>query len=346
MAERAKKHHYVPQLILRGFAKSDRLVCHDLLEDRSYRTAVGDAAAQNDYNTIETIAGDRSDAAETLMSSLETAAAPPLERVRSGAWLRDERDKVAVARFLTLQYLRVPRQRSFSDALLDSVLKLQLAASGPRGIAEAMTARGEVPTPEAVLEEWAAVKSFDWRASKPSAKHVVETLDRVDEFAPMLFGVYSWCVVHWERRYILTGDNPLLLVPAADWPAWSGVGLGTAGRIYFGLDRSCALVLVSKVDGEFPDGTALRPSVASARDLCRATASAATARIYHHPDDKLTDLVGNDFKLPVPQAVNLEDDHAVKLRTALAAMGEHAYRNPGEPHPMSGKPGSTFRSTT
>lgn len=187
------------------------------------------------------------------------------------------------------------------------------------------------------------MNDFDWSVKQSTGRHVVRSLKMVDQLGPMLFGMYSWCVVRWERCHILTGDNPLLLTREPDSPAWTGVGLGTAAAITFGVNRSCALVLVSKMAVGLPDGTELRPTVAMAQDISRHCAHAATARIFHHPDDQLKDMLGANFTLPTPATVDLEDDHNVKLRTALAAMAQHAYSHPDEPHPMSGRPGSTFR---
>lgn len=341
MGERSKIHHYLPQLILRGFAKDDRVNTVELEDGRSYPQRVGTAAAENNYNTIELDDGTQSDLAEKLIADeIEAPASTILARIAAGEWFESDDERYVVARFLAHQYVRVPWRRAFSNALADQMMKLDMAAGGPNKLRELMEAcEGRPVTDDEVRELWADFREFDeWNLTMPREHHVIESIRHAEEFTAGLVGIYDWTAIRWERRSILTTDSPVLLVPKEDTPPWMGTGLFTAGSIWFPIDRRTVLVLGDPRDGPRIDAVPVRPTVVNARRINRALADSAHRRLYHHPDDTLAGLLGEGFELPQPAAVKTEDDHARELRDKLRAMGEWHFDHPDQPHPMAGAP--------
>lgn len=339
MSSRSRKHHYVPRLLLRSFATTNQQVATiDLADGRSYVQAVGSAAAENDYNTVTLDSGE-SDIAEQLASAIEGEAAPALKRIAAGGWFDSEQERAAVARFMTFQYLRVPLRREWNDGLADQLAKLEIAAQGPQVLREIglQSVDGTPASDQEILAAWQTLAKFDWKVSAPREHHVAQELKLAEEFAPILFNGYSWCVTRYQRRSLVTSDAPVMLFPGPGHPEWSGVGLATAGTIGFAVGRRCCLVLVNRGVGELPHGSALPPSVKAARDFNRSSALCARRRLYHHPDDDHDALFGVDFTLPRPAESVLEDTSG-DLRDALAKAGEHHFRHPDEPHPLSGLP--------
>ena len=337
MAQRSKKHHYLPQFVLKGFADRRRVATIDLAGPRTFVQAIADAAAENNYNTLRLEDGS-SDAAESAIAQIEGAASGVLARIGDGDWLSDADERLAVATFLALQYLRVPANRQFSNAMADQILKLQVAAGGPKQLRDIMRSQGHDPTDEEVREEWARLGKFDnWNIALPTEHHVVQALQHALEFGPALSELYAWGVVRFERRALLISDVPVLLVPAHDWPQWSGVGILTAGTILLPVSRRTQLVLISRVDAGDLDDFEIHPTVRRALEFNRLQMASAQRRIYHHPDDDLPFLVGPDFKLPSERSITTEDEHSRELRNSLRAMGEWWFDNPDQPHPMSGK---------
>jgi hypothetical protein len=336
---RSRKHHYIPRLILRGFAKQGVVSTRDLVEGRGYQQSITNAAAENDYNTLAMDDGTKTDVAEKAIGAIESAAAPVLARIADGGWIADDAERDALAHFIVYQYLRVPERREWQDAVADLLLKLDMAAGGPTKLREVLEAEGENPTDEEVLSIWEDLREFDeWTISMPREHHLLESLNMLAEFTPLLLEGFSWAVVRWERRRLLTSDAPVLLVAGADWPAWRGVGLLTAGRILFPFTRTSALVLVNRADQELPDGAALQPTAAGARALNRLTATVARRRLYHYPEDSLYDLLGADFELRVPSPTSLATPHTKELRASLARMGEMVFKNPAMKHPLANLP--------
>jgi hypothetical protein len=349
VGERSKIHHYLPQLILRGFAKDDRVVTVELKDGRRYQQRVGTAAAENNYNTIELDDGTQSDLAERLIADeIEAPASTILARIAAGGWFENDDERLLVARFLALQYVRVPWRREHSNAMADQLMKLEMAAGGPNRLREIMEAQeGRPVTDDEVRDTWKDLGDFDgWRLTMPREHHVIESLGHADEFAPALVGIYDWSVMRWEHRSILTTDSPVLLVPQEGTPQWRGVGLYTAGSIWFPVDRRTALVLGAPPNGERHDRLPLRASVTSARRLNTALVGSAHRRLYHHPDDSLSEMLGEGYELPTPMEVVTEDAHAREVRDKVRAMGEWHFEHPDQPHPMSGIPHLEVPSTS
>lgn len=340
MGQRSKTHHFLPQMILRGFATDDRVMTVELGDGRSYVQPVAKAAAENNYNTVELDGGTQSDVAERFIAEeIESPAAAVLARIAAGGWFFDAAERASVARFLTLQYLRVPWRRAQSNAMADWLMKLDLAAGGPNELRRGMEKRtGHPVTDQDVAEVWASVRDFDdWKLALSREHHVIDSLRMVDEFAPGVAGIYEWAVMRWEHKRILTSDSPVLLQRHRDAQQWQGVGLLTAGSIWFPIDRRTALVLVPRSDERGFEGRELPPSAAAARRLNRGLVLDAYQRFYHHPDDTLDGLLGAGFELPKPAEPGIDSDHNNELRDALRSMAEWHFEHPDQPHPMSGK---------
>jgi hypothetical protein len=344
--ERSKRHHYVPQLLLKGFADgADNVATMDRRNSRSFVQPILTAAAENDYNTIRDADGSPSDMAEKAMSQFEGAAAAAIDRMRGRGWLEGSDERSHVARLIALQYLRVPRQREFSSAIASTIAKLQIAGGGPAAIRSEMESRGLQPTDDDVLAEWERIANFDsWDVEVPTEHHLAQNFSMVDEVAEILYAGFHWTVAHWTRRALLTSDHPVVLEAAPDHPEWSGVGVATAGTILLAIGRRTALVLTHRAELEragkldLPEGIALAGSFSLARDLNQRTALQARRWLYHHPDEVPSDLLGRFFELPPPPKHVLDPETGTDLRDNLRSVAEWAFKNPEKPHPFTRLP--------
>jgi Protein of unknown function (DUF4238) len=81
----ARKHHYVPQMYLSGFANANgQCFVFDAERRRTFTTSPANIAAERDYNAIEAD-GIPPDALEKELAKLEGALAPAIKRVRETA---------------------------------------------------------------------------------------------------------------------------------------------------------------------------------------------------------------------------------------------------------------------
>jgi hypothetical protein len=335
----SRNHHFNPRLILRGFAKGELLHVVDLSEGgRTFPRTIHDAAAENDYNSVRLEDGTVSDIAETAIAdNVEGPVGELIARICSGGWLEDD-ELFLLSQFVTFQFFRVPRSRDVVNGVTDLVAKLNLAAKGPAGIEEGVAQLlGHPPTREEVLEYWNLLNTTGFRAEQVRETQIAHSFESLEQFAALPAMQYSWHVMRFEQRRLLTCDNPVVLRGDPERPSWSGVGLGTALNIYFSISRSCCLVLKNRSaeGGDIANGVELPGSTNFARAINTWTAWNATRWLYHHPDDELSELLGPDATLPPgrPRA-NFSSGQNMEIVERLKAASEYHYAHPDEPHPL------------
>lgn len=108
MTQKSKRHHYVPQLLLREFYNRDKQLWVYDRQRNSYRHASSAATAYlQDYYTIDTVDEKDSTEVEEVLSKVETTAKPLLAKLVNKEQLHPvERSDLAI--FLALQAVRVP----------------------------------------------------------------------------------------------------------------------------------------------------------------------------------------------------------------------------------------------
>jgi hypothetical protein len=325
-------------LILRGFANAQgRVLTYDRESGAIYPQGIDRAAAQNDYNTLTLEDSTRTDTAEKVIADLvEGPAASLVHRLMRGGRLDGEVERHALARLVAFQFLRVPGNREQIDAMQDSFMKLDMAAGGPMKMRDVLAAEfGRAPTEDEVREHWAAVRDFDFTSTLPAEYHVQESMRMLDEFTPVLARAYTWNVIRWKRRSLLTSDMPVMLIPPPGFES-EPVGLYTAGSIYFAIGRRASLFLLNRAHEDSIDGQDLPGTFSLARRLNAIAAGSSRRWVYFHTSDSLDDLLGSGWHLAPSPTLEFDDDHSVELRSRLRAMGEWAFEHPNEPHPFIG----------
>ncbi len=123
----ARKHHYVPQMYLSGFADSGgQLYAIDAKERKYFKPTPANIAAERDFNKIEA-EGVPPDALEKELAKLEGELAPGIRRIRETASFGEERkDRADVINLISLMALRNPRSRQDLGALYLELLRAML----------------------------------------------------------------------------------------------------------------------------------------------------------------------------------------------------------------------------
>jgi hypothetical protein len=96
--------------------------------------------------------------------------------------------------------------------------------------------------------------------------------------------------MQFQRKGLLTSDNPIGLYSASRRD-YEGIGLKTAGAIWFPLDRRSVLLIGPLLP---EDGIRIPPTAKRAKLVNATVGSWAYRFIYHHPDDDPT----NGIRLP------------------------------------------------
>lgn len=106
--------HYVPQLLLRGFAhgKRKQLYCFDKRTGRIFRSSVRNLACERGFYGF-TDKSPNSQSIDDWIEIAESQAAPPLERIRQKRTLAciNEGEREWIAALVAVQILRTPASR-------------------------------------------------------------------------------------------------------------------------------------------------------------------------------------------------------------------------------------------
>jgi hypothetical protein len=124
----ARKHHYVPQMYLTGFANdTDQCFVVDASTGKSFTASTAKIAAERDYNKIEA-QGVPADALEKELGTFEGVIAPGIKRVRENASFGENgEDREDIVNLITLLAVRNPRMRSDTEKLYTEVFQAIVA---------------------------------------------------------------------------------------------------------------------------------------------------------------------------------------------------------------------------
>jgi hypothetical protein len=281
--QRSKGHHTVPRYYLQGFADNRNRIMRVVLPgSRRHLESVKSATVVNDFYTLSDSEGQPSDAYEQWLATVESAAIPAFKAIlQENRWPLPRDLKLALAQWAAVQYLRTPMHRQTLDETKNFLAKLHVGINGKAKLKSDMQiAFGRDVTDDEVNRQW----QWFTRPEGPDLK--VSTLDHVESINALaggtgaMFADKSWSLLRFERRRLVTSDNPVTLVPDLHRPQDS-VGLINAEHIMLSLDRRTAIIMAQLFgpDIEMPASTHF------AKYVNTIVALGAHRVIYHHPDD-------------------------------------------------------------
>jgi len=106
-----KRHHYVPEFLLRNFADDDKIWLFDKHTSKVFRTSIKNAFVEGHFNTV--VADKFTLEAEQIFTRAEATAAPILNDIIEKKTVKhlDEEAYAAVTVFVTIQHLRTKQAR-------------------------------------------------------------------------------------------------------------------------------------------------------------------------------------------------------------------------------------------
>jgi hypothetical protein len=218
----ARRHHYVPQCYLKGFAEDrdhPKLFVIDGKEQRSFFTAPGNVAAERDFNRIE-VDGYPPDALENAFSAFETDVSQALERIITTRSIKDEHDRAYLLNLMALMAIKNPRHREGWRNAQEQIWKrvLNLATATPErwaGQIRRAKAAGDIE-PDAD-EDYHRARAFieadHYRITVPTGRHLELEMKAFETVLPFFF----------HRKWVLfralvgatgfaTSDHPVCLM--------------------------------------------------------------------------------------------------------------------------------------
>lgn len=315
----AKWHHYVPRMLLRGFATdNDMITAVRLPGDTTFTATTKSVGAKKHLYSVD-VDGQEPDAFEKMLGNVEAVASRIIRQVVEGRVRLSQEDRNGLAFFIALQAARGPATKLSMEHIASEALRLQVGAGGKAALERDLTQQaGREIAGEEVDALWERVMepgaTLVPMSSLTFVKHIVTT---AQELMPYISG-RPWTVHRFDRRSLIMSDSPVGLIPHPDDDddPWGGVGFKMAWGITFPLTRKVGILMsdpmviadlvpVERVRAGQFDRTAVG-TTAVEKLFNEMTVRGAREWIYHHPDDAR--FVPSDLPEPDPLGVQMVGD--------------------------------------
>jgi hypothetical protein len=229
-------HHFVPQFYLKGFLDPDSVQTKDpwlwvanLPAGVVKRRAPKNVAAHAGYNTVP--GSTESEAAEEVLSQLETVAAPIIRRLINGANALTGQEWVDLLFFAAFLAVRTPYFRNRIEGFAAQIAEdlLRLSASHPdyyhRSVKE--TAAVEMTAEEIETSRLTALTPGAIRIKARPILSLLATFQSANDAVYPDFSRMRWAILRAERDlFFVTSDNPVSWADPTSRPAfYAGHGL-------------------------------------------------------------------------------------------------------------------------
>lgn len=248
-----------------------------------FETSIINVPVERDFYTVETKNGKSQRIESELIRTIESDAARVIDRMIRGSFSPNDLDRWHVSAFVALQSLRGWGTREQIRMIGEHLATLHVVNTTRKSIRRYYR---EIEKREATENEVENIVAF---ASNPNRYNIIvhknELIRNTIQILPgltVLFYARKWRLISSLKARFLTSDSPVIRWSLPDRSRF-GVGLGSADKIGFAVDRERALILthqsLSRREGK---------RLASEQEVfVFNTYTAANARrwIIHHPAD-------------------------------------------------------------
>lgn len=243
----SKRHHAVPQFVLRRFADANGLLwLHDLQRLIAVQVQPRDALVETHLYAPGVGENPTDDALERFLADhVEGPAATPLDKLAMGDSLTDE-DRYRVALLIAFQEIRIPRMRETVGGFVGEIGEriMRVAADHPEYMRRVFKEMGK-EVAEADLEKM--IEGIKGGGIKVEATKVawLQSTSNAHEIAKMLYRM-PWMVAEAPPGFeFFTSDAPIakVLTNPAVPRRYAGGWISPSAESTFALDTTRCLVI-------------------------------------------------------------------------------------------------------
>lgn len=250
MASSPKRHHYLPEVYLKGFCRDGGLWVHDFTKVNTFGTQPLNVTVESYYYSIVRKDGVRDNAIESFLARVESSVRETLEGLREQQ-LPGEHARAQLALFITLMIGRVPafeaQLQGFFGQMLERLARANAVPEGAFDHVRTILAGQRGCTVHEISD--AELLAWVRENGAPAAVHRNEILGHLLRVASMAQGPFLR--MRWEfwfapeKSSFATIDRPLVLLPTEKRPpSMFGMGLFDASAIrVIPLTQNCCLIL-------------------------------------------------------------------------------------------------------
>lgn len=234
----SRRHHYLPQMYLRGFADEAELVWVFDRQDNTYvHQGILNTAVKKDFYTFVGPDGQRTDAVETMMANIVEA---PMKRIigkldkRNLTW--EGEDRAILALFVALLRTRNPAFDRGQNEFTEQFHRWWAKAthSSPEAVEESLREyqekTGEDMTDVSAREVFEMIRDDQYEIKNPRQNNIKMMMSLALEIAQAVFRL-NWEVLSAPKGMaFVTCDNPFTVVPPPNFDGTlGGYGILTPG---------------------------------------------------------------------------------------------------------------------
>jgi len=251
----AKRHHYLPQFLLRGFSHSHHGKPHIFQMETESRKApcrVGlrSAAVREGLYTLPDEDGAPSNRHEGWLAVIESKAAPALQHLLDDPATLTEPERMTVAFFVATQWMRTPLAAQQILVLANAAFRTAASEhfSDRRAFAKSYRQHFERPASEEEIEQFrqeciAQVREGRLRVAVRGGGAFSEALRFAVDQVPILFA-FDWVLLRGPGG-LITSDRGIAIYDPAPAQPWSSQGFLSSPRVEVTVplsDDACLLL--------------------------------------------------------------------------------------------------------
>lgn len=227
----ARRHHYLPQFYLDGFASHRNLWLFDRERNEFRRQTPVNTAVERDYYAFLTEDQQTRNDIEDLFSRIEGETRPIIDKLVEKSWITSD-DRVMLSFFVGFLKLRTPVFEKTFNEISEEMIKftVQRIVTSPERAQAILDEQGAGKESRVTADEFYEFVQKDQFGINFHRNDSLRAILDVGLQVGVALSRLDWVVGHCSSdTSFVTSDNPVILVESSRSPRELGIGILTPG---------------------------------------------------------------------------------------------------------------------